>query len=101
MVYDMFFSGNVFLILIFEIKKFLKIFGFGYYVIYMCKNDCIFYRKEYEDMSSCLRCGVLRSEVDKYFDEIKNGILEKIFRYFFIKERFKRMFRSEMMFKNL
>ncbi|WZZ60521.1 hypothetical protein YC2023_060628 [Brassica napus] len=28
-----------------EMKKFLKVFGFGYDVIHACKNDCILYRK--------------------------------------------------------
>ena len=42
------------------IKKFLKIFGFGYDNIHACKNDCIRYRKEYEKLESCPRCKVSR-----------------------------------------
>ena len=38
-------------------KKFLKIFRFGYDVIHACKNDCILYRKQFDNMESCPRCG--------------------------------------------
>lgn len=101
MVHDMLPNGNVLPTSTSEVKKFLKIFGFGYDVIHACKNDCILYRKEYEEMSSCPRCGASRWEIDKHSGETKNGIPAKILRYFPIKEIFKRMFRSEMMSKNL
>ena len=40
------------------IKKFLKIFGFGYDNIHANKNTCILYRKEFEKLESCPRCKV-------------------------------------------
>ncbi|KAJ4887307.1 hypothetical protein Rs2_27055 [Raphanus sativus] len=49
------------------IKKFLKIFGFSY--VHPCKNDCILYRKKYENLESCPRCKVLRCEMNKKSNE--------------------------------
>ena len=101
MVHEMLPDGNVLPTSTTEIKKFLKVFGFGYDVIHACKNDCILYRKQYEDMTSCPRCGASRWKIDKHSGETKNGIPSKVLRYFPIKERFKRMFRSKRMAKNL
>ncbi|XP_013615160.1 PREDICTED: uncharacterized protein LOC106321444, partial [Brassica oleracea var. oleracea] len=83
------------------IKKFLKIFGFGYDNIHACKNDCILYRKEYENLESCPRCKVSRWEMDKHSNEIKVGIPGKVLRYFPIRDRFRRMFRSKRMAEDL
>lgn len=80
-----------------EMKKFLKIFGFGYDMIHACKNDCILYRKQYEKMEICPRCSASRWETDKHTGEEKQGIPVKVLRYFPIKERLKRMFRSKRM----
>ena len=78
-----------------EMKSFLKMFGFGYDMIHACKNDYILYRKEYKDMESCPRCSVSRWERDKHSSEEKKGIPAKVLRYFPIKDRFRRMFRSK------
>lgn len=43
-LHDMLPEGNVLPTSIDEMKKFLKIFGFGYDSIHACKNDCILYR---------------------------------------------------------
>ena len=84
-----------------EVKKFLKVFGFGYDQIHACTNDCILYRKEYKDMTSCPRCGLSRWERDKYTGEERTGIPAKVLRYFPIKDRFRRMFRSKRMAEDL
>ncbi|KAG7533210.1 Transposon En/Spm-like [Arabidopsis thaliana x Arabidopsis arenosa] len=84
-----------------EIKKFLKVFGFGYETIHACKNDCILYRKEYELKDSCPRCSASRWERDKHTGEEKKGIPAKVLRYFPIKDRFRRMFRSKKMAEDL
>ena len=84
-----------------EMKKFLKIFGFGYDVIHACKNDCILYRKQYADLVSCPRCTEPRWERDKHSGEEKKGIPAKVLRYFPIKDRFRRMFRSTRVAENL
>ncbi|XP_024007959.1 uncharacterized protein LOC112083967 [Eutrema salsugineum] len=78
-----------------EMKKFLKMFGFGYNVIHACKNDCILYRNQYEELVSCPRCSESRWEKDKHTGEEKQGILAKVLIYFPIKERVRRMFRSK------
>ncbi|XP_013646143.2 uncharacterized protein LOC106350852 [Brassica napus] len=82
-------------------KKFLKQFGFGYDVIHVCKNDCILYRKEFEDAVSCPRCSESRWEKDKQTGEEKKGIPVKVLRYFPIKDRFRRMFRSKRLAEDL
>ncbi|CAL9238613.1 unnamed protein product, partial [Arabidopsis halleri] len=82
-------------------KKFLKIFGFGYDVIHACKNDCILYRKQFDKMESCPRCSASRWEMDKHSGEEKKGIPAKVLRYFPIKDRFRRMFRSKRIAEEL
>ena len=84
-----------------EMKRFLKLFGFGYDMIHACKNDCILYRKEYENMETCPRCNVSRWERDKHTGEEKKGIPAKVLRYFPIKDRFRQMFRSKRMAKEV
>ncbi|XP_013631991.1 PREDICTED: uncharacterized protein LOC106337430 [Brassica oleracea var. oleracea] len=84
-----------------EVKKFLKVFGFGYNQIHACTNDCILYRREYKDMTSCPRCGLSRWERDKHTGEERTGIPAKVLRYFPIKDRFRRMFRSKRMAEDL
>lgn len=101
LVHDMLPGDNVLPTLISEVKKFLKIFGFGYDVIHACKNDCILYQKEYEDMVSYPRCKTSRWEKDKYSNDVKQGIPAKVLRYFPIKDKLKRMFRSKKTAENL
>lgn len=82
-----------------EMKKFLKVFGFGYDVIHACKNDCILYRKQYAELVP--RCSESRWERDKHTVEEKKGVPCKVLRYFPIKDRFKRMFRSKRLAEDL
>ena len=95
LIHDMLPLDNVLPTSIGDVKKFLKLFGFVYDIIHACKNDCILYRKEYADMVSCPRCKVSRWEKDKHTSDVKNGIPAKVLRYFPIKDRLKRMFRSK------
>ena len=101
MVHDMLPEGNVLPTSMDAMKKFLKTFGFGYDNIHACKNDCILYRKEYADLSSCPRCSASRWELDKHTGEEKKGIPGKVLGYFPIKDRFRRMFRSKRMAQDL
>lgn len=101
LIQDMLPEDNVLPKSLAAIKKFLKIFGFGYENIHACKNDCILYRKEFEKLDSCPRCKVSRWEKDKHSNEIKVGIPAKVLRYFPIKDRFRRMFRSKKMAEDL
>lgn len=100
-LHDMLPEGNVLPKSTDSIKKFLKIFGLGYDMIHACKNDCILYRKQYEELETCPRCSASRWEIDKHNNEEKKGIPAKVLRYFPIKDRFKRMFRSSRMAEDL
>ncbi|OAO89364.1 hypothetical protein AXX17_ATUG01290 [Arabidopsis thaliana] len=77
LIQDMLSKDNVLPKSLAAIKRFLKIFGFGYENIHACKNNCILYRKEFEKLDSCPRCKVLRWEMDKHSNEIKVGIPAK------------------------
>ncbi|CAA7049914.1 unnamed protein product [Microthlaspi erraticum] len=101
LVHDMLPENNVLPKSTDEMKKFLKVFGFGYDLIHACKNDCILFRKEYEDLVSCPRCKGPRWERDKNTGEEKKGIPAKFLRYFPIKDRFKRMYRSKRLAEEL
>ncbi|XP_010436664.1 PREDICTED: uncharacterized protein LOC104720460 [Camelina sativa] len=57
--------------------------------------------KEFEKLDSCPRCKVSRWEKDKHNNEMKVGIPTKVLRYFPIKHRFRRMFRSKKMAEDL
>ncbi|WZY99752.1 hypothetical protein YC2023_072081 [Brassica napus] len=76
-LHDMLPEGNVLPKSTDSIKKFLKIFGFGYEMIHACKNDCILYRKQYEELETCPRCSASRWEIDKHSNEEKKGIPAK------------------------
>lgn len=52
-VHDMLPKDNVLLSSTDAMKKFLKVFGFGYDHIHACTNDYILYGKEYKDIISC------------------------------------------------
>ena len=44
----------------YEAKKILCPMGLEYIKIHACPNDCILYRKEYEDLYQCPKCGMSR-----------------------------------------
>ncbi|CAL2277852.1 unnamed protein product [Prunus armeniaca] len=49
----------------------------SYEKIHACPNDCILYRKDYEDLTNCLTCGVSRWKEGK--DSIfKEGLPDKV-----------------------
>ena len=58
--------------------------GMKYWKIHACPNDCILYRKEFEGLYKCRRCGVSRYEVkdnDGGEDDMKKGPPAKVLRY--------------------
>ncbi|CAL2229361.1 unnamed protein product [Prunus armeniaca] len=68
--------------------------------MHACPNDCILYRKEYEDSTNCPTCGISRWKEGK--DSIlKEGVPAKVVWYFPPIPRFKRMFRSHETAKSL
>lgn len=101
LVHDMLPEDNVLPTSTDAMKNYLKIFGFGYEKIHACKNDCILYRRQYKDLTSCPRCKASRWEVDKHTKEEKNGIPVKVLRYFPIKDGFRRMYRSRKIDEDL
>ncbi|KAL6276903.1 hypothetical protein ACE6H2_020504 [Prunus campanulata] len=84
----------------YEAKKTLCALGLIYEKIHACPNDCILYRKEYEDSTNCPTCGISRwKETKDGF--LKEGVAAKVLWYFPPIPRFKRMFQSHETAKNL
>ena len=77
---------------IYEAKKTLNALGMEYEKLHACPNDCIMYRNEYKDMSSCPTCGMSRWKVAKNSNKIESGVPAKVLWYFPFIPRFKRMF---------
>jgi len=66
-----------------------------YRKIHFCPNDCILYRKEFEGLHKCLRCGVSRYKVkdnDGDDDDMKRGPPVKVLWYLPIIPRLRRFF---------
>ncbi|CAL8119913.1 unnamed protein product [Prunus armeniaca] len=93
-------EGNTLPFSMYEAKKTLSALGMSYERIHACPNDCILYRKDYEDSTNCPTCGVLRWKEGK--DSIlKEGVPAKVVWYFPPIPRFKRMFQSHKTAKSL
>ncbi|CAL8992319.1 unnamed protein product [Prunus brigantina] len=84
-------EGNTIPTSMYEAKKTLCALGLSYEKMHACPNDCILYRKEYEDSTNCPSCGISRWKEGK--DSIlKEGVPAKVVWYFPPIPRFKRMF---------
>ncbi|CAL2249584.1 unnamed protein product [Prunus armeniaca] len=93
-------DGNTIPASMYEAKKTLCALGLSYEKMHACPNDCILYRKEYEDLTHCPNCGISRWKEGK--DSIlKEGVPAKVVWYFPPIPRFKRMFRSHETAKSL
>ncbi|KAI5334847.1 hypothetical protein L3X38_024980 [Prunus dulcis] len=93
-------EGNTIPTSIYEAKKTLCALGLSYEKMHACPNDCILYRKEYEDSTNCPTCGISRWKEGK--DSIlKEGVPAKVVWYFPPIPRFKRMFQSHETAKSL
>ncbi|CAL2266081.1 unnamed protein product [Prunus armeniaca] len=93
-------EGNTIPPSMYEAKKTLCALGLSYEKMHACPNDCILYRKEYEDLTHCPNCGISRWKEGK--DSIlKEGVPAKVVWYFPPIPRFKRMFRSHETAKSL
>lgn len=75
-------------------KKFLKEFDLGYEKIDACPNDCCLFRKEYENMDKCPKCGSSRWKVNERTKKVQIGVPAKVLRSFPIIPRLRRAFRS-------
>ncbi|CAL9025159.1 unnamed protein product [Prunus brigantina] len=64
-------EGNTIPTSMYEAKKTLCALGLSYEKMHACPNDCILYRKEYEDSTNCPSCGISR------WKEGKDSILKE------------------------
>jgi len=78
--------------------------GMEYRKIHACPNDCILYKKKFEGLHKCLRCGVSRYKVkdnDGDDDDMKKGPLTKVLCYLLIIPRLRCFFANVNDAKNL
>lgn len=54
---------------LYAVKEFLKEFNFGYEKIDACINDCCLFRKEYEHLDNCPKCGASRWKINSRTNE--------------------------------
>ncbi|XP_073139065.1 uncharacterized protein [Henckelia pumila] len=85
---------------LYDAKKSLRALGMDYVRIHACPNDCILYRKEYEDFANCPTCGTSRWKVGNK-SKVREGVPAKVLWYFPPIPRFQRMFRNKMISKEL
>ena len=76
----------------YEAKKTLNALGMEYEKIHACPNDCILYRNELKDASSCPTCGMSRWKANKAGVRSTKRIPGKVLWYFPPIPRFKRIF---------
>ena len=72
-----------------------------YEKIHACPNDCILFRNELKDASSCPTCGASRWKVNRRGTKKSKGVHVKVMWYFPLIPRFKRMFQSSKIAKDL
>ncbi|XP_075507619.1 uncharacterized protein LOC142544459 [Primulina tabacum] len=85
---------------LYDAKKSLCALGMDYVKIHACPNDCILYRKEYEDFTSCPICGMSRWKLGKN-STINGGVPAKVLWYFPPIPRFQRWFQQKVIYKEL
>ncbi|KAK7346843.1 hypothetical protein VNO80_21366 [Phaseolus coccineus] len=103
---DMLPEGNTLPNRNYEAKKILCPMGMEYKKIHACPNDCILYRKDFELLKSCLRCGLSRYKLKQTDDDTieemeKHGPPMKVMWYLPIIPRMKRLFANPDDAKNL
>ena len=86
---------------IYKAKKILNVLEMEEKKIHACLNDCILYRNELKDASSCPTYGMPRQKVNKSRVRNIKRIPTKVSWYFPPIPRFKRMFQSPKTMKNL
>ncbi|XP_073120763.1 uncharacterized protein [Henckelia pumila] len=84
----------------YDAKKSFSALGMNYVKIHACPNDCILYRKEFEDLSNCPICGMLRWKLGNN-SVVNEGIPAKVLWYFPPIPRFQRLFRNKEVSKEL
>ncbi|XP_073153348.1 uncharacterized protein [Henckelia pumila] len=84
----------------YDAKKSFSALGMNYVKIHACPNDCILYRKEFEDLSNCPICGMSRWKLGNN-SVVNEGIPAKVLWYFPPIPRFQRLFRNKEVSKEL
>jgi hypothetical protein len=92
-------TDNVLPTSMYSVKKTLSALGMEYKKIHACPNNCILFRKQYEENGECPQCGTSRWKIGD--DGLVTNIPAKVLWYFPPIPRFKRMFRSAATAKNL
>ncbi|KAL6518652.1 hypothetical protein OROGR_019154 [Orobanche gracilis] len=87
---EMLLEGNTLPKRTYDAKKVLCLMGMEYKKIHACPNDCILYRKEFEELHKCPRCGVSRYKVKNDGENTEQGPPAKVLWYLPIVPRFKR-----------
>jgi len=86
-------------------KKILSPMGMEYKRIHACPNDCILYRKEFEDWKKCPKCGSSRYKKKRNNEDSgqieKEGSTLKVVCYLSIEPILKRLFANPKDAKNL
>jgi len=59
----------------YDAKKILCLMGMEYKRIHACPNDCILYRKQFEDLKKCPKCDLSRYKQKTNSED--NGKIEK------------------------
>jgi len=94
-LHEILLQGNTLSTSHYEAKKILCPMGLEYRKIHACPNDCILYRKEFEGLHKCPRCGISRYKVkddDGNEDDMKKGPPTKVLWYLPIIPRLKRFY---------
>ncbi|RVW89710.1 hypothetical protein CK203_047225 [Vitis vinifera] len=85
----------------YEAKKTLNTLGMEYEKIHACPNDCILYRNELKDATSCPTCGTSRWKLDGTGTKKRKGVPAKVMWHFPPIPRFRRLFQSPKIAKDL
>ena len=79
---EMFPLNNELPLSMYEAKKTLNALGMEYEKIHACPNDCILYRNELKNASSCPTCGASRWKVNSTRTRKRKGVPAKVMWYF-------------------
>ena len=98
---DMLLVNNEMPLSMYEAKKTLNALDMKYEKIHACPNNCILYRNDLKNASSCTTCGLSRWKENKARVRNTKKIPGKVLWYFPPIPRFKRMFQSPKIDKDL
>lgn len=94
-------SKNELPLTMYEAGKTMDTLGMEYEKIHACPSDCILYRKEYKDATTCPICKRSRWKLKKNSTEVREGVPAKVLWYFPPIPRFQRMYQLPQTAKDL